>query len=46
MPTQALLDGIVLSDHPESDFSSYSAPDPPPVRYTWTNYLYYYLSSG
>ena len=45
IPIQALLDGTVFSDHPESYTSRYSAADPPPARYTWDTYLYYHTAS-
>lgn len=38
MSTQAMLEGVVFSDHPEDFQSRYAREDPPPPLYEWHTY--------
>ena len=41
MSTQALLEGVVFSEHPERFQSRYDQAEPPPPRYKWNTYQHH-----
>ena len=41
MSTQALLEGVVFSEHPERFRSRYNQAEPPPPKYRWNTYQHH-----
>ena len=43
--TNALLEGLVLADHPEHFTTPYASDTPPPPRYDWSRYQHWLKAS-